>query len=163
MRNEHSSQGTPACMRSGISGWRDRALYPLAGGASQSQPAHIARPQESPRLCCRSHSHPSGDVSVRSPGNRGSYEHHEIECRGASNRAPVAGGNRRHTHAIASRLAAGEPDYRADRQRGLDRPSRVRAFHALLRRNASERRGASIAASKFGATWVPSLLAGCSP
>jgi hypothetical protein len=103
---------------------------------------------ESPRLCCGSHSHASGDISVvRSPENRGTrHEHHEIECRNAGNRTRVTGADRRYTHAIASRLAAGRLGYRNGRQRGLDRPSRVRAFQALLRRNASERRGASIAA-----------------
>jgi sugar lactone lactonase YvrE len=31
-RSQQHGQGSPACVRSGISGWRDRALYPLAAG-----------------------------------------------------------------------------------------------------------------------------------
>jgi ferredoxin len=36
-------QGSPACVRSGISGWRDRALYPLAAGRRAARRIMVGR------------------------------------------------------------------------------------------------------------------------
>src|ERR1019366_6566339 len=37
------TSGSPACVRSGISGWRDRALYPLAGGRRAARRILVGR------------------------------------------------------------------------------------------------------------------------
>lgn len=143
-----------ACNRRKVAVRRHRVCVRFAEyrglGVKHRQAAGVVAASGS-RCRCASHHILSEQVTLassRRPGSGGSREHHKIECRSLDNRALVARVDQRHTHAIASRLAAGRLGCRVACQRGLDRPSRLRTLHALLRRKACERRGGDIAVGR---------------